>query len=46
MKRVEELKQKTIIESKKIPNSDDIVKARLEELSYFKISQERKKEQN
>jgi len=31
MKRVEELKQETIEKSKQIPNSDAIVKARLEE---------------
>ena len=33
MKRVEELKQETIKKSKRIPNSEAIVKARLEELS-------------
>jgi len=31
MKRVEELKQETIEKSKKIPNSEAIVKARMEE---------------
>lgn len=31
MRRVEELKQETIEQSKKIPNSDSIIKAKLEE---------------
>lgn len=36
MKRVEELKQETIEKSKKIPNSEAIVKARLEDFSKSK----------
>jgi hypothetical protein len=36
MKRVEELKQETIEKSKKIPNSEAIVKARLEEYEKTK----------
>ena len=37
MKRVDELKQETIEKSKKIPNSEAIVKARLEEFTKSKL---------
>lgn len=36
MKRVDELKQETIEKSKKIPNSEAIVKARLEDFAKSK----------
>lgn len=36
MKRVNELKQETIEKSKKIPNSEAIVKARLEDFAKSK----------
>lgn len=41
MKRVEELKQETIDKSKKIPNSESIVKNRLKEFSKFKSEVDR-----
>lgn len=39
MKRVDELKQETIEKSKKVPNSEAIVKARLEDFAKSKYIQ-------
>ena len=38
MKRVKELKQETIDKSKKVPNSETIVKAKLEAFSKIQIT--------
>jgi hypothetical protein len=41
MKRVKELKQETIEKSKKVPNSETIVKAKLEAFSKTQITTHR-----